>query len=146
MNKLSTRIWSFLLIAVMILGVLPSTALAAEGMTIAVSSKNGIPGSTVTVDVSLANNPGVAGLGMSVVFDDALTLEKITYNSAMGGQAVQPQTMTSPVKLTWVNYAANYAEDGTFATLTFRVDADAEAGTEAEINIEYNPNDIYNSN
>ena len=76
MTKLSTRIWSFLLIAVMILGVLPSTALAADAMTLAVSSKNGLPGSTVTVEISLKNNPGVASLGMYVVFDDTLTLEK----------------------------------------------------------------------
>ncbi len=144
MNKLSTRIWSILLIIVMILGVLPASALAAETMTLAVSSKNGLPGSTVEVDVSLVNNPGVASLGMYVVFDENLTLEKVTYNSAMGGQTVQPQTMTSPAKLTWVNYSGNVSADCVFATLTFRVSKEAENGDTAEIGIEYDPNDIYN--
>ncbi|MBR2987109.1 MAG: InlB B-repeat-containing protein [Clostridia bacterium] len=108
------------------------------------SSVKAKAGDTVRVTVSMKHNPGVSSIILSVAFDEeALTLEGVSYNNAMGGKTVQPETRTSPVKLYWINALANTEGDMTFATLTFRVKDGATPGDHA-VSLSYNADDVYN--
>ena len=113
--------------------------------SIVISSAEVLPGETVTVDVSIADNPGLASLVLKVTYDSSLlTLTNVTYRAAMGGQSVLPEHMTDPFTLYWVNGFENYIGNGVFATLTFRVSANAKEGDTADIRISYNAEDIFN--
>ena len=84
---------------------------------------------------------------LNVNFDNSLlTLISIEYNSSMGGQAVTPDDLESPLTLYWINAFGNMNNDVVFATLTFRVKSDATAGATAEISVSYDSDDIYNIN
>ena len=97
----------------------------------------------VAVTVSLKNNPGIASIILSLEYDSKhLSLTKIEYNSGIGGQTVQPQTMASPASLYWINAFADTTGDWVFATLYFDVSASAKG--EYNIQISYQPNNIYN--
>ena len=108
-----------------------------------VSDKEAKRGETIEVTIALKNNPGIASIIMSVAYDsNALTLTEVTYNSSMGGQTVQPQTMSSPVKLYWINGFANTNGDVVFVTLKFTVKNDASLG-DHNITLSYNADDVY---
>ena len=118
--------------------------LAENTPQIIVENKTASAGSEVKVNVSLKNNPGVSSMGLTLKYDKTkLTLKAVNYNSAMGGQSMQPQTMDSPVILNWVSPVADYSGDGTYAELVFKVLDNAEGGT-TPIEITYNSNNIYN--
>lgn len=110
---------------------------------IIVESKSAFAGDSVDVTIALKNNPGIASMKLKVAFDSMLTLENISYNSSIGGQSQQPQSMTSPVTLNWYNGSADSEGDWTFATLTFKVSEDAEANETANVTVTYNADDVY---
>ena len=153
MEKRGIRILSFVLAVVMLLGNMPLNVFAAntqtaatadEPMTISASSAKSIAGSTVDVTIMIEGNPGISSVKLNVSYGDILTLESVTYNTAMGGISQQPQTLKSPVVLNWASPTAEYGQDGVFATLRFVISEEAEANSVGEIEISYNPDDIYN--
>ena len=146
MKTMKTKIIAIALVIVMMLGVMPISVFAADSdLIIAVDQKTALAGSTVTININFTNNPGISSTKLKVAYDDSiLTLDSVSYNSELGGQSIQPQTLESPVTLTWVSPFANYSADNTFATLTFTVAEDAKANKIANISITYDPNDIYN--
>jgi len=108
-----------------------------------VSNKEAKRGSTVEVTVALKNNPGIASIILSLTYDtDALTLTEVVYNTAIGGQTVQPQNMNSPVKLYWINGFADAEGDFVLVTLKFTVNSNAALG-DHDITLSYNADDIY---
>ena len=146
MKKMRTRLLSLTLVLVMVFTMLPVTVLAAAPeMTLRVSDAQAVAGSTVDVTLDLEGNPGVAAMKVKVAFDtNMLTLINVAFNEGMGGQFQQPQTMNSPVSLTWYNGTANFTEESaTFVTLTFQVSETAYAGSTAELVATYNPSDVY---
>ena len=68
---------------------------AATGKTaiISVEGKNAIPGSTVSVNVSIKDNPGILGSVLRVEYDSKLTL-----TDAKSGEAFSTLVMTKPGK------------------------------------------------
>ena len=135
------KIVSFLLVMAITLLIIPVNAEAEPAFV--VEQVTAAPGETVDVTISVKNNPGIASIKLAVTFDDALTLNSVTYNNAIGGMFMQPQQMTSPATLNWFNGTANTNGDWVFATLSFTVSADAQEG-ECPIEITYQPNNIYN--
>ena len=120
--------------------------LAENTPQIIVENKTASAGSEVKVNVSLKNNPGISSMGLNLKYDKTkLTLKAVNYNSAMGGQSMQPQTMDSPVILNWVSPVADYSGDGTYAELVFKVSDKAKSGT-VSIEITYDSNNVYNLN
>lgn len=153
MKKRAIRMLSILLAVVMLLGNMPLSVFAAEertttdageSMTISASSAKSMAGSTVDVTILVEGNPGISSVKLNVAYGDILTLESVTYNTAMGGIFQQPQTLGSPVVLNWASPTAEYSQDGIFATLKFAVSEEAETGSVSEIKISYDPDDIYN--
>ena len=122
--------------------VLPCSVFAAGNPTFAVSSVSADAGAKAEVKISIKNNPGIASAKLEVAFDSDLTLEKVTYGSTLGGTTQAPQSLKSPVTLSW--YAgANYTKDGEYATLTFSVAKTARAGKH-DITVSYNKDDVFN--
>ncbi len=123
-------------------GDIREVILNENGPQIVVESVNGKPGETVKVNINVKNNPGIASMALDIEYDSILTLTNIEYNSNVDGTYTLPSTMESPVKLNWVN-TENATEDWTFATLTFTVSENAEAGSVADVSVTYDENDIY---
>ncbi|MBQ8814982.1 MAG: bacterial Ig-like domain-containing protein [Lachnospiraceae bacterium] len=122
----------------------PKEEVDAEAPQIVVESKSALPGETITVTISVKNNPGIASMKLKVAYDEILTLNSITYNSEIGGQSQQPQSMSSPITLNWFNGAGDSEGDWVFATLTFEVSEEAQEGDAAEISVSYDLLDLYN--
>ena len=97
----------------------------------------------VAVTISLKNNPGVASIILTLTYDNTyLDLTKIEYNSKIDGQTVYPQELQSPATLYWINGFADTTGDWILATLYFNVSEDAMG--ENDIQISYNPDNVYN--
>lgn len=149
------RIMSFFLAIVMVALLFPVTetkvaAASATESIISITDDVAVVGGHATIGIKLKNNPGITGLRISVSYDDSLLkLEKVAYNTEMGGQAVQPENLESaqsPIILYWTDGFNDYAEDCEFATLTFSVADTAKAGTTSTITVSYDAEDIYNAN
>jgi len=113
--------------------------------TVVIDSFESLAGETITVNVSLADNPGLASLVLKLSYDQSLlSLTNVEYNTSMGGQTVPPASLNGPVTLYWVNGFANYTGNGVFATLTFKVSENAKEGDTTDITISYNPDDVFN--
>ncbi|MBQ1947139.1 MAG: leucine-rich repeat protein [Clostridia bacterium] len=84
---------------------------------------------TVTVDVSIANNPGFISLNLEIDYDPTyLTLTGITANSGVGATFTKAQSYTKvPYNFSWSS-TNNVYYNGSLATLTFTVSADAPDG------------------
>ena len=100
--------------------------------------------SNVVITVGLKQNPGVASLKLLLEYDDTvLTLNRIVYNSEIGGQALMPQFKESPLTLNWFNGTENATGDFVFATLYFSITNTANTGNYS-ITVSYDANDVYN--
>ncbi len=143
MKGTKRRILSLVLTLLMILSAFPITVLASGEMVINVSSKTGVIGNTVDVDISVENNPGVTSMIMQVVYDENVELTGVKYNEHWN-TALQPQKLTSPVTLNWVNGISDNTATGVFATLTFKIKDDASDGSSADVKVEFIPENISN--
>ena len=123
---------------------IPVLKIPEDAPFVIVDSKNAVIGNSVTVNISLKNNPGIASMKLNVEYDRSiLTLTNIDYNYEIGGQFQLPQQYGSPVVLNWFNGSANSEGDFTYATLTFEVSADAVVGENTNIKVSYDPEDVY---
>ena len=102
-----------------------------------VSTVYGLPGDTVTVSVSLANNPGIMAAAIKAVYDDSvLELVSVDLNTTnFNGQ------FQTGAKIVWAGSADN-ATNGEFITITFKVLDGAEGST--VVSIAYDEGDICN--
>ena len=102
-----------------------------------VSTVYGLPGDTVTVSVSLANNPGIMAAAIKAVYDDSvLELVSVDLNTTnFNGQ------FQTGAKIVWAGSADN-ATNGEFITITFKVLDGAEGST--VVSIVYDEGDICN--
>lgn len=146
------RILALALALVLVLSM-GATAFAAEASgKFVVSSEMAEPGDVVQITISIQDNPGVASIELNVEFDEtALELTKVEKGTVVDPVGPLPEGAFAgffdPVDefpgeqpanrklstLTWFKdtaseTAANNTADGTFATLTFKVKADATEG------------------
>ncbi len=92
-----------------------------EAPQIVVDSRSITPESTIKLSVNLKNNPGIAGIVLTIKYDtDALMLDSVTNGSIMS-------TMTTGTNIVF-NNNTNTSEDGVLVTLTFTVKENAELG------------------
>ena len=124
-------------ILAMVVMLFGTQAAYAEGAAkISVGSVTASPGSTVRVDVSITDNPGILGGIMKVDYDESLTLV-----NGENGEAFSALAMTKPGRLVpgcrfaWdgQDLSDDQIVDGTVLTLTFAVPEDAENGAELPI-------------
>lgn len=119
-------------------------ASAANTPAFVLSSQRAEAGDEVKVTLSVENNPGITSMKFAVAYDSLLTLKSVEYNTAFGGQTMQPEKLVSPVTLIWLSPFAECSTNGVFATLTFDVSDDAANNSVANISLSYDPDDVYN--
>lgn len=128
---------------------IPILEVSEDAPKIVVDSKKAVIGGTVTVNISLKNNPGVTSLKLNVAYDSTkLTLVDVKYNIAMGGRWVYPEDISAlngEVTLIWVDGLNNYKDDDTFVTLTFNVADSAVIDMTTSIVVTYDTEDIFDA-
>lgn len=130
------RVFSVFLVLIVVFGLLSVSALADGDPTIRVSSTEAEPGDTITVEVSLENNPGIMAFVLDVEYDET-RLEKVEF-SHTGLQGLWAMSENA----VWVgNGNSTYA--GVFLTLKFRVLEDAPSG-DAVVTVTYGEGGICN--
>ena len=150
------RIISFLVAVIMMLSIIPLgsvEATAAENSTAALSVENvsAAVDSYADVAINITENPGIVSMGLTLTFDDALTLV-----GAANGEAFAELNMTPPAQLkkqgsvtgscrfAWLG-SEDCIEIGTMLVLTFKVSADAEMYKDCQITISSDEGDILDS-
>lgn len=104
-------------------------------------------GESVTMTVSLENNPGITVMVLNLDYDkDALTLENVQDESLLKGASfvTSPSYASHPYRVIWMIGTSNVAKDGKLLTLTFHVNDNAQPGN-YEIAISYEKDDIYDA-
>ncbi len=118
MKRLLAIILSALIV---IAGVCPAVAAStSDTLTISASKATGERGETVTVTLSVENNPGYAALLLTIPETKGFELVSAVSGSGMG-------SFTQKKNMLW-DSANNITKTGTLVTLTFRIGEDAEAG------------------
>lgn len=105
----------------------------AENAQLIVSGANASPGSTVTVNVSIENNPGILGATLKIDYDEGLVLTGAKAGEALSGLSMSmPGKFVSGCRFPWdgQDLAAEDVKDGTLLSLTFQLPEDAENGAE----------------
>ena len=136
MKQITKKALSILLALVMIMTLLPTVAFAA-GLTVTVDKTevDNVAGTTVTIPVSLANNPGIASARITVSFDkSALVFVKAEAKDTFGLTFTPPQAQTAndtgSFFLAWFGINESNS-NGEIAVLTFEVAEGATAGEKA---------------
>ena len=135
-----------------------STVEVAETQAVSplsISSVTGTPGETVTLDVSLADNPGIVSANLKVAFDEGLTLvgaengdvfSTLTYippkQLSSGGQ------ITSSCQFAWTGFDIDDKDikDGVILSLNFKISEDAEIGDSYNVTISSESGDVIDKN
>ena len=117
--------------------------------TITVENKTASPGDTVTVDVSIKDNPGILGAVLKLTYDKSLTLIKGENGDAFSYLTMtKPGKFVSPCKFAWDGQECSKddCKDGIILKLTFKVAEDAQAGKELKISLSAEGEKIYDNN
>ena len=140
------KVVAILLCMVMMLVGTP-VALAADDAVIKVSDVKVNPGDTVSVTISLENNPGITGARIFVDYNsDVLTLKNVENGNVFAGTApvLSPSFDVVPYQLQWSIGVKDMTDDGVLATMIFDVNENAEDG-KYDISLTYDQEDIFNT-
>ncbi len=91
----------------------------------------GIAGSTVEIEVAIANNPGIISLRNQIVYDaTALELISVSDTGLLNGYTMPASQITSPYTVRWADSFAteNNNANGTVVKLTFKIKDATVAG------------------
>lgn len=103
------------------------------GASVLLPTLSARPGDTVTVPVTLTNNPGLITAKITLTFDDTRLQLVSAEDTGLLAGGVFGDTMVSPYALTWEkgDQTADNTENGILANLTFKVLDGAAVGTAA---------------
>ncbi len=108
------------------------TVLAQGELTLSISDKKVKQGTdTVTLDVTVKNNTGIAGITMNIEFDNtAFEVKSVKDGDFSSFTVVQGQGTQSPYKILLFNLGgANVTGDGKLLSVTFDILDNADSGT-----------------
>ncbi|MBQ4578552.1 MAG: hypothetical protein IJA84_05755 [Clostridia bacterium] len=107
--------------------------LEVEGASVLLPTLSARLGDTVTVPVTLTNNPGLITAKITLNFDDTRLQLVSAEDTGLLAGGVFGDTMVSPYVLTWEkgDQTADNTENGILANLTFKVLEGAAVGTAA---------------
>lgn len=88
---------------------------------------------TVTVTVSIENNPGISALQFHVQYGEELELQSIQFDARFGSYVTAPTPYKSPQTITFLSPLGGVSENGLFAVMVFRVADHVEPNTTAYI-------------
>ena len=132
------RTISAVLVIVLAIAAMTMSAVAVGAPTISVGAASGNPGDTVTVTLSIENNPGVCAMILTPTYDTAaLRLDGAKLSDDFDGM------LECVNKIVWIHSGGHSQNTGTFLTLTFTVLDSARAG-DSKISLTYSNGDICN--
>ncbi len=128
--KIKNRIWSWMLILVMLVSLVPfstTATAAAEDVVIGMEENWAAAGSSVKVDISITGNPGIIGGTLTVSWPEGLTLIDDENGTAFDGITYQAPSRYVSAGTNFVWYGSDVEDilDGTILSLTFEVDENA---------------------
>ena len=151
------RIISILIAVILVIEIMPADWLkithvwaessGVEGTALLVENQSGSPGNEVNVNITIQENPGIAGATLSVQYDPKLTLI-----GAENGEAWNKLAFTAPAKFEnpstflWDSERGMTNADGTVLKLKFQISDQAVSGDKLSVNVSYVSGDIYNEN
>ena len=140
--------WPLLWLLVLIsLFLIPSAAFAENGVALKLETASVQPGSEVQVPIVIEKNTGLSSLKFLVKYDDTvLTLSNVTFPRNSGTYSSVPQPYGASQVINFVSPLSNFTKTGTFATLTFSVNQNAELNKTINITIQHEEEDIFDSN
>lgn len=145
----SRKILVFFLSVVMVLSAITPLSAFAETAggqpVISIKSVNDTAGAVVDVTVEITNNTGILGATLGFTYDSGLTLLNATEGEAFSALTMtKPGKFVSPCRFVWDGQEITQKDvkDGIILTLQFKIDENAEAGTEYSINMSYKKGDI----
>lgn len=145
--KRLTLIAVLIAVFLLMLGITQVNSYAADTPQLAIGSVNAEGNDTVTVPVTIKNNPGITTICFSIEYDNSvLALSKIENGSLLGGQMNSDRIDKIPYYCGWINALQknNCTDDGTLATLYFKV-KDSSKVSKAEIKITDKSFEAYDS-
>lgn len=134
MKKTISYILAFVILAFACASMI--TVFADNGPAYVVENKSVKSGDTFTMDVSLANNPGIVSARFQIEYDaNVLTLTKVENKGLLEGYTTPPKTISSPYTLRWSDALAeeDNTANGVLATLTFQVVGTTSTTTSVKI-------------
>lgn len=143
------RIIAALLSLVMLLSCIPVMAFAEDHptATLTVSDIYTTPGSTVTIDVMIDDNPGILGATLKLSWDDGLTLTGCENGTAFSELTFQkPSRYQNGCNFVWYGSSIAEAADGIILSLTFVVEETATDADAYDISITYGSGDVVDEN
>lgn len=102
--------------------------------------------STVTVTISILNNPGISSLKLNVAYANCLTLTDVAFDPGFGSYVTAPQPYSNPQSISLMSPLADITVSGTFATLTFSISDSVTAPTVANITVQYDQDNTFDVN
>lgn len=99
---------------------------------------------TVSVKVSIYNNPGLSSLLLSISYPPGLTLQKIDFDKRFGEYVTAAEPYKSPQSISVVSPFSNIQESGVFATLTFSFDSSISVN-QFTLNLSYDPDNTFDA-
>ena len=137
---------ALLLSIILIITTLAPNFVFAEGNpVITVQSVAETAGTSVDIDVSIKNNPGILGATLKFTYDENLNLVGASSGDAFSALTMtRPGNLSSPCNFVWdgQDLDAGDIKDGSILKLTFQISDDALPGTKCMINISYEGGDI----
>ena len=140
-----------IILSVVMMFALPSICLLAMSgnqTEFEVESVNAEAGSTVDVNVSINNNPGIIGAILRLEYSEGLTLKNAVCGEAFSAlEMTKPGKFQSPCQFTWdaVDIDPQDIKDGVVLKLTFEVPQNAQLGTQYDVNISGNQGGVINT-
>lgn len=107
-----------------VLGAASMISANAEGESISLTSVEGQPGQTVTLDLVVACNNNFESSDVVLSYDTALTA-----NNAVAVSPVSGASEAGDGTISVISYSTDAVPDGTIATIDFTIPEDAEVGT-----------------
>ena len=135
--RVSLRLTALLSALIMLLALLPVYAADGSGLTVTLGDASARAGETVIIPVTVTNNPGIAALRASLVYDDT-SLEFMGASvSELGGSVEIDETVL------WMN-TEDVHGDGVLLLLAFRLITDPSAPL--TVSIAFDDGSIANKN
>lgn len=146
------KIISIMLSLILLFSCIPIKVVAAEypksavTATLTVGTSYASVGGTVELDVTIADNPGVAGATLSVSYNENLILigaESGEAFSALDFSGNDVENFLNPSKFSWDSESGEATENGTILRLKFLVSEQAEYDSKLDVAVTYRDGDIY---